>query len=65
MNSPDIETDKRHEGVMALRSVEAQAEAAGYQLARRQLHGQKVWWWQHLDDPEDTDSRARWNGGRH
>jgi hypothetical protein len=34
--------------------VEARAETAGYQLAQRPLKGQLVWWWQRLDDPNDT-----------
>ena len=34
--------------------VEVRATAAGYRLAQRRLKGQLVWWWQNLDDPEDT-----------
>lgn len=34
--------------------VEARATGAGYRLARRSLKGQLVWWWQLLDDPDDT-----------
>ncbi len=35
-------------------STEARATAAGYRLARRNLDGRLVWWWQRLDDPNDT-----------
>jgi len=41
----------RHECVMALGQVEAEAEVAGYRLAQRHLHGQKVWWWQRTRRP--------------
>jgi hypothetical protein len=34
--------------------VEYRAEAAGYRLSRRNLRGQLVWWWQRVDDPDDT-----------
>jgi hypothetical protein len=34
--------------------VEARATTAGYRLAQRSLKGQLVWWWQILDDPDDT-----------
>jgi hypothetical protein len=34
--------------------VEARAVAAGYRLAQRSLNGQVVWWWQLVDDPDDT-----------
>jgi hypothetical protein len=34
--------------------VEARATSAGYRLAQRNLAGQLVWWWQLVDDPEDT-----------
>jgi hypothetical protein len=34
--------------------VEVRATAAGYRLAQRSLNGQLVWWWQRLDDPDDT-----------
>jgi hypothetical protein len=34
--------------------VEERAQAAGYRLARRSLPGQLVWWWQLVDDPDDT-----------
>jgi hypothetical protein len=39
---------------MALSRVEAEAELAGYRLSQRHLYGQRVWWWQRLDDPDDT-----------
>jgi hypothetical protein len=35
-------------------NVEKRASAAGYRLAQRRLDGQLVWWWQRLDDPDDT-----------
>ena len=34
--------------------VEERATAAGYRLSRRSLNGQLVWWWQLVDDPDDT-----------
>jgi hypothetical protein len=34
--------------------VETQATAAGYRLTQRNLQAQLVWWWQRLDEPEDT-----------
>ena len=34
--------------------VEVRATAAGYRLAQRNLNGQHVWWWERLDDPDDT-----------
>ena len=34
--------------------VGAGATAAGYRLARRRLNRRLVWWWQRLDDPDDT-----------
>jgi hypothetical protein len=34
--------------------VEVRATAAGYRLAHRSLNRQHVWWWQSLDDPDDT-----------
>jgi hypothetical protein len=33
--------------------VEADAAALGYRLAQRKLHGQRVWWWQRIADPDD------------
>jgi hypothetical protein len=33
---------------------EARATNAGYRLAQRRLNGQLVWWWQLVDDPDDT-----------
>lgn len=35
-------------------TVEMRATAAGHRLAQRNLNGRVVWWWQRLDDPEDT-----------
>lgn len=34
--------------------IEACAAAVGFRLAQRHLHGRLVWWWQRLDDPDDT-----------
>jgi hypothetical protein len=36
------------------RQTEARATTLGYRLAQRSLKGQLVWWWQRLDDPDDT-----------
>jgi hypothetical protein len=33
---------------------EGRAAAASFRLARRSLKGQPVYWWQRLDDPDDT-----------
>jgi hypothetical protein len=44
-----------------LMNVEARAATAGYQLAQRPLKGQLVWWWQWLDDPDDTRHPCWWN----
>ena len=35
-------------------NVEECATAAGHRLSRRSLNGQLVWWWQLVDDPDDT-----------
>jgi hypothetical protein len=35
-------------------TVEVRAATAGYRLAQRNLKGQRVWWWQLVDDPADT-----------
>jgi hypothetical protein len=35
-------------------ALQASAATARYRLARRRLNGKLVWWWQRLDDPDDT-----------
>jgi hypothetical protein len=42
-------------GVM---EVEARAATAGFRIAQRYLNGRVVWWWQRLDDPDDTRQRC-------
>lgn len=35
-------------------NIETRATTLGYRLAQRSLKRQHVWWWQRLDDPDDT-----------
>jgi hypothetical protein len=37
-----------------MHDTETLAATAGYRLAQRRLNGQLVWWWQLVDDQDDT-----------